>query len=186
MAEEKYFGVKEILLPDNVIAVEYVGHLLSQIGREPDERVLNAIKLFIDKPMVAISTIDGNWPKDTLIDCMFVGDYLRKVKEAKNIADVELIFDNSSVRLDQVIDLISQNHLNKKIPESVTQKLYTFGISDDKTDLYRIIHVNPVLACLAAENNDDHTPIKLYNIQNVHPGMQFNRGKGQGKIEDLY
>jgi len=183
MSEETYFGVKQILVPDNQI---YAGNLLTQCHQKvDDDRLLQAIKLFKDKPVVVIYTINDRWPKDDFIDCMFVGDYLRNVSDAKNISDTELVFKNHTVRLNQIVDVISQDHLNKNIPQNSVWKLYIFGVSDKKTDLYRIINVNPVLAYLDAEYNDN-APLKLYSIHDVHAGMQFNRGKGAGNIDDLY
>lgn len=185
MDSEIYYGVKQLVLPNNK---NYAGNLLWQCNIVVDEfsRVLKAIKLFEDEPVVVIYRYaDNGLPKDTLKGCRFVRGYLKSDFGSKDIKDHELWLGKNMVHLGDVVDVVFENHLQKDFPKDIALKLFSFNVADDKNDVYNILHVNPILAYLEAKYNDN-APLKLTGIENLHPGMQFNRGKGVGKIEDLY
>jgi hypothetical protein len=188
MSEAKYFGVKGILLPVNN---RYEGRLLSQCeGKANDESILHAISTFEGRPMVGIYRLPNNFVpehvfKEDFESYYFVGGYLTTNFDPKKMEDKQVFFDKTPVNLGRMVDIVSQDHLKVKNLNALELKMFTFMISDDQTDLYRIIHVDPILAYLDAEKNDN-APLKLESTQSLYAGMQFNRGKGAPNIDDVY
>jgi hypothetical protein len=186
---ESYFGVKEILLPEIRHNGKYSGNLLWQCVNPAIDnfsRILNAIKIFEDEPVIVIYNKDSNGiPKETLEECRFMRGYLKTDFRSRKVTDHTLWLGNKVVPLRDVVDIVSENHLEKNVSENIELKLFTFNIADDRTDLYHILHVNSVLAYLSADNSSSNASLKLLRIEKPYQGMQFNRGKGNGRIEDV-
>jgi len=183
---ESYFGVKKILIPEPHI---YSGNLLSQcIGKVSEARFLTTIKSFEDVPMVGIYRISDDNPSkilnETLEGFYFVSGHLTTIFAKQELPKKQILIGDTMLYLNQLIDLIPENHLKQEWEKIMGLNMYNFTVSDDKTDLYRIAHFCAVGAFLDA-NYNNRDPLKLSHVSPLTPGTQFNRGKGEGKVEDL-